>query len=79
MIRICGMGELSVEEGHSEIQVLIRAIDELGNKGEAKISKWIYGGQVAWMKSVNIDRTSESRAYGCSPPGLSKQWWRRFI
>lgn len=29
------------------------------------------------MKAVTIDHTSESSAYGCSPPGLSKPWWRR--
>lgn len=76
---VCNRGNLNKEEKHSEIQIVIKAIDELGNKGEAQIAEWTHGGQVAWMKSVNVDRTSERSAYGCSPPGLSKQWWRHFI
>ena len=31
------------------------------------------------MKAIDADRTSERSAYGRSPPGLSKQWWRNFI
>lgn len=52
------------------------AINELGYKGEVKISEWIYGGQLTWMKDV---QPKECSAYGKSPKGLSKSWWRNFI
>ena len=59
-----------------ELSILIKAIDELGKMGEVKVTEWIRGGQTAWMK--NIPR-SKATAYGASPTGLSKEWWRRFI
>ena len=59
-----------------ELSILIKAIDELGKMGEVKVTKWIRGGQTAWMK--NIPR-SKATTYGASPTGLSKEWWRRFI
>ena len=59
-----------------ELSILIKAIDELGKMGEVKVTEWIRGGQTAWMK--NIPR-SKAKAYGVSPTGLSKEWWRRFI
>lgn len=76
---VCDRGDLPLEERSTKIQILIRAIDELGNRGKAEISEWIRGGQVAWMKAVIVDRTSQNSAYECSPPGLSKPWWRRFV
>ena len=60
----------------SELALLIQAIDELKNLGEVKITEWIRGGNVAWMQ--NIVKSNPS-AYGKSPPGLSKEWWRCFI
>ena len=44
--------------------------------GEVKVTEWIRSGQTAWMK--NIPRT-KATAYGASPTGLSKEWWRRLI
>ena len=59
-----------------ELSILIKAIDELGKMGEVKVTEWIQGEQTAWIK--NIPR-SKATAYGASPTGLSKEWWRRFI
>ena len=41
-----------------------------------KITDWIRGGQLTWMKDI---RQREETAYGKSPKGLSKGWWRNFI
>ena len=41
-----------------------------------KITDWIRGGQLTWMK--DIIRNKET-AYGKSPKGLSKGWWRNCI
>ena len=60
----------------SELALLIQAIDKLKNLGEVKITEWIRGGNVAWMQ--NIVKLNPS-AYGKSPHGLSKEWWRCFI
>ena len=35
-----------------ELSILIKAIDELPKMGEVKITEWIRGGQIAWMKNV---------------------------
>ena len=59
-----------------ELTLLLQAIDELKNVGEVKITEWIRGGNVAWMQ--NVTKLSPS-AYGKSPLGLSKEWWRSFI
>ena len=59
-----------MEDRLHELSVLITAIDELGNCGEVKIIDWIRGGQSTWK---------EETAYGKSPKGLSKGWWRNFI
>ena len=60
----------------SELALLIQAIDKLKNLGEVKITEWIRGGNVAWMESIVKSNPS---AYGKSPCGLSKEWWRCFI
>ena len=36
------------------------AIKELGNRGEVKITEWIRGGQLTWMKDVQVDRKKTS-------------------
>ena len=59
-----------------ELALLIQAIDELKSLGEVKITAWLRGGNVAWMQ--NIVKANPS-AYGKSPHGLSKEWWRYFI
>ena len=40
--------------------------------------EWIGGGQLTWMRDVQVDR-NETSTYGKSPKGLSKPWWRNFI
>jgi len=57
--------------------LLVTAIDEVGNRGEVKVTEWVRGGQLSWMKDVNV--REEGSAYGLSPRRLSKQWWRAFI
>lgn len=59
-----------------ELQILLKAIDELPKMGEVKVTEWIRGGQIAWMRDIT---KHDNSAYGKSPPGLSKEWWRRFI
>ena len=59
-----------------ELTLLVQAIDELKNVGEVKITEWIRGGNVAWMQNVTQSNPS---AYGKSPIGLWKEWWRSFI
>ena len=36
------------------------AIKELGNRSEVKITEWIRGGQLTWMKDVQVDRNKTS-------------------
>ena len=75
---ICSQGVIQMENRATELKLLIDAIKELGNRGEVKIAEWIRGGQLTWMKDIQIDRNVTS-AYGKSPKGLSKAWWRNFI
>ena len=73
---VCEFGVIQMEDSLHELSILITAIDELGNRGEVKITEWIRGGQLTWVKDV---RQKEETAYGKSPKGLSKGWWRNFI
>ena len=73
---VCESGLIQMEDRQHELSILITAIDELGNRGEVKITDWIRGGQLTWMKDV---RQKEETAYGKSPKGLSKGWWQNFI
>ena len=66
---ICESGLVQMEDRFQELKVLITAIDELGNRGEVKITDWIRGGQLTWMKDII---RNEETAYGKSPKGLSK-------
>ena len=75
---ICSQGVIQMENRATELKLLIDAIKELGYRGEVKIAEWIRGGQLTWMKDIQIDRNASS-AYGESPKGLSKACWRNFI
>ena len=48
---ICESGLVQMEDRFQKLKVLITAIDELGNRGEVKITDWIRGGQLTWMKT----------------------------
>ena len=67
-----------MENRATELKLLLDAIKELGNRGEVKVTEWIRGGQLTWMKDIQVDR-NETSVYGKSPKGLSKVWWRNFI
>ena len=73
---VCESGLVQMEDRFHELKILITAIEELGNRGEVKITDWIRGGQLTWMKDIML---REETAYGKSPKGLSKGWWRNFI
>ena len=73
---VCESGLIQMEDRLHELSIPTTAIDELGNCGEVKITDWIRGGQLTWMKDI---RQKEETAYGKSPKGWSKGWWRNFI
>ena len=69
-------GEISeLSDKKTELALLVSAIDELGNKGEVKVTEWIRGGELAWMEEIEVSLHS---VYG-KGSSLSKQWWRNFI
>ena len=74
---VCEKQASEYQDRYPELAILIQAIDELGNLGEVKIAEWIRGGQMAWMKTKQ--GSGDTSAYGKSPPGLSRDWWRTFI
>ena len=49
-----------------ELSILIKAIDELPKMGEVKMTEWIRGGQIAWVKTVAKHEVS---AYSSSSAG----------
>ena len=73
---VCESGLIQMEDRLHELSIPTTAIDKLGNCGEVKITDWIRGGQLTWMKDI---RQKEETAYGKSPKGWSKGWWRNFI
>ena len=75
---ICDQGVIQMEDRATELKLLLDAIKELGNRGEVKIAERIRGGQLTWMRDIQVER-NETSAYGKSPKGLSKAWWRNFI
>ena len=54
---------------------MVSAIDELGHRGEVKVTEWIRGGQLECTKSVEI-KPNSVYGKGCK---FTKQWWRNFI
>ena len=69
---ICDQGVIQMEDRATELK-LLDAIKELGNRGEVKIADWIRGGQLTWMKDIQVER-NETSAYSKSRKGLSKAW-----
>lgn len=49
---VCESGLIQMEDRLRELDIFITAIDELGNRGEVKITDWIRGRQLTWMKDV---------------------------
>ena len=47
-----------------ELSILLKAIGELPKMGKVKITEWIRGGQIAWMKAIT---KHDDSAYGKSP------------
>ena len=60
-----------------ELSILLKAIDKLPKMGEVKITEWVHGRQIAWMK--DITKHDMSALYAISPTRFSKKWWRGFI
>lgn len=56
---------------------IVSAIDELGDKGEIKVTEWIRGGELAWMEEIEVN--SHSVYYYGKGSSLNKEWWRIFI
>ena len=50
------------------------AIQQVGNKGESRLTEWIRGNTRPWMKTLN--KSSTSFANSC---GHSEGWWRTFF
>lgn len=73
---VCEAEINETQERKEELKTLIQAIDELEKLGEVKVTEWIRGGQLQWMKDVQ--KATES-SHGKGAPGLSKEWWRMFI
>ena len=72
---MCLSEVVDMTDKRAELAILAAAVDELGNRGEVKITEFIRGGQLAWIKDVNITPNS---VYGKGSM-QSRQWWRNFI
>ena len=73
---VCQMPAVVQEDRKSELTLLIQAIDELKNMGEVKVTKWLRGGEIAWMQKVT---KSDLSAYNRSPPNLSRNGGERLF
>ena len=66
--------EVSVTDRLKELEVLIDAIDVVGDKGEIKLAQWIRGSSQEWTIQYNKDCHSFSNSMG-----HSEAWWRTFM
>ena len=73
---VCEMPTVLQKDRKLKLCVLVQTINELPSLGEVKVTEWVRGGEIAWMRNVN---RHDPTAYNSSPPGLSKEWWRIFI
>ena len=55
---MCLSEVVDMTDKRAELAILAAAVDELGNRGEVKITEFIRGGQLAWIKDVNITPNS---------------------
>ena len=72
---VCESEIVDIRDKKTELALLVSAIDELGNRGEVRVTEWIRGGQLAWMKGIEIKPNS---VYG-KGSNFTKQWWRKYI
>ena len=72
---ICQQELGTLIDRNQELSILLKAINDLPKMGEVKVTECIRGGQISWKDITKHDDS----AYGKSPPGLSKEWWRGFI
>ena len=72
---VCESEVVDLSDKKAQLAMLVSAIDELGNKGEVKVTEWIRGGELTWMKDIAV---SSNSVYGTGST-YSKQWWRKFI
>ena len=47
---ICKSGVMQMEDRLHKLKLLVM---ELGSRGEVKITDWIRGGQLSWMKDID--------------------------
>ena len=57
-----------------EFKVAFDALQQIGSKGESKLTEWIRGNTRPWMKGFN--KSSTAFANSC---GRSEIWWRGFF
>lgn len=67
-----------------ELKLLYAAMDELGAKGEKKLSEWLHGSKVRWIEECGFSElASHSECYGrgggASALSHPVDWWRSFI
>ena len=66
--------EFSLSDCMKELEILIDAIDVLGDKAEVKLAQWIHGSLQEWTIQYNKDCHSFSNSMG-----HSEAWWRTFM
>ena len=67
-------GKNEVRDFKKELCILIDAIDQVGCKGEVKISEWIRGSNIPWTNEFN----KKSLSYG-NHRGKPISFWRSFL
>ena len=68
------MSSLQLTDHSSEFRVAYDAIQQIGDKGEAKLNQWIRDNSRPWMNNLNKSCTSYA-----NPCGHSQEWWHTFF
>ena len=77
---VCAMEVMLLKNRKKELALVIKAIEELGKRGEKKIAQFIRGGNLAWIHEISdFNPQDPQSSYGKSPQELSLGWWCTFI
>ena len=67
-------GSIELADYHEELKILNDALEQIGNKGELKVSEWIRGSKIPWTNNYN----KQCFSYG-NHRGHDITFWRRFM
>ena len=69
---VCAMEIMLLKNRKKELALVIKAIEELGKRGEKKIAQFIRGGNLAWIHEISdFNPQDPQSSYGKSPQELS--------